>query len=48
MILDRPLVFEASEVNFNSTQTSGHYSEGAGPVRANQQGSQNPVRRLPF
>jgi hypothetical protein len=49
MILDRPLVFEPSEVNFNTTQTSGHYSEGPGPAQANgSQGLQSPVRRLPF
>jgi hypothetical protein len=47
MVLDRPLVFEESEVNFTSTQGSGHYSEGPGPVQMNRaQGS--PVRRVPF
>jgi type IV secretion system protein VirB10 len=49
MILDRPLVFEASEVNFSTAQTSGHYSEGPGPVQANRnQGLQSPTRRVPF
>jgi hypothetical protein len=47
MVLDRPLVFEATEVNFSSTQGSGHYSDGPGPVQANR--SQGiPVRRVPF
>jgi type IV secretion system protein VirB10 len=49
MVLDRPLVFDASEVNFSSMQTSGHYSDGPGPVQANRsQGLQSPTRRLPF
>ena len=49
MILDRPLVFDAAEVTFNTTQGSGHYSDGPGPVQANRgQSSTSPVRRLPF
>ncbi|MES1260143.1 MAG: hypothetical protein ABUS49_00300, partial [Acidobacteriota bacterium] len=49
MVLDRPLVFDAAEVNFATTQGSGHYSEGPGPVQANKsQGLQTPVLRVPF
>jgi hypothetical protein len=46
MVLDRPLEFEEAEVNFTSTQGSGHYSDGPGPVQANR--GQTPVRRVPF
>ena len=49
MVLDRPLVFAASEVNFASTNGSGHFSEGGGPVPENKNnGALNPARRLPF
>lgn len=50
MILDRPLTFDASEVNFfTGAQGSVRYSEGPGPVQANKsQGLQTPVRRVPF
>jgi hypothetical protein len=49
MILDRPLVFEAAEVNFSMNQGSGHFSDGPGPVQANRtQGLSSPVRRVPF
>jgi hypothetical protein len=49
MVLDRPLIFAASEVNFTSTAGSGHYSEGGGPVPAHKDsGTANPARRLPF
>jgi hypothetical protein len=49
MVLDRPLTFEAGEVNFNSTGSPGHFSDGAGPVPTNKGGSiLAPVRRLPY
>jgi hypothetical protein len=50
MILDRPLIFEATEVNFTTTAgASGHFSEGAGPVQASKgQGSPASPRRFPF
>ncbi len=49
MVLDRPLVFEPAEVNFNTAQNSGHYSDGPGPVQPNKGGGlQAPVRRMPF
>jgi hypothetical protein len=47
MVLDRPLIFAASEVNFTSTAGAGHFSDGSGPVPANK-GTSNPARRLPF
>ena len=51
MILDRPLIFAANEVNFTSTggAGAGHFSDGGGPVPANKtSGVLNPARRLPF
>jgi hypothetical protein len=49
MVLDRPLIFAASEVNFNSTGNAGHFSDGGGPVPANKgAGVSNSGRRLPF
>jgi type IV secretion system protein VirB10 len=49
MILDRPLTFEASEVNFTSTGSPGHFSDGPGPAPSNRSGGLlNPERRLPF
>lgn len=48
MILDRPLTFNAGEVNFTSTAGSGHFSDAEGPVSTKNNASQNPVRRLPF
>jgi type IV secretion system protein VirB10 len=49
MVLDRPLVFEAREVNFNPTGASGHYSDGPGPATAGKNASlTTPVRRIPF
>jgi type IV secretion system protein VirB10 len=49
MVLDRPLIFAASEVNFNSTAGSGHFSDGSGPTPSNKNsGALNPARRLPF
>jgi type IV secretion system protein VirB10 len=46
MVLDRPLVFDASEVNF-TTMAAGHYSDGPGPTPKTQ-GASSPVRRVPF
>jgi hypothetical protein len=49
MVLDRPLTFEASEVNFTSTATSGHFSDGAGPVPTNRNGGLfGAGQRLPY
>jgi hypothetical protein len=49
MVLDRPLVFEANEVNFTTTAGSGHFSDGAGPAPTSHgQGSPVSARRLPF
>ncbi|HEX4133422.1 MAG TPA: hypothetical protein VHY84_02275 [Bryobacteraceae bacterium] len=48
MVLDRPLIFAASEVNFTSTGGAGHFSGGGGPIPENKSGSTNPGRRLPF
>jgi type IV secretion system protein VirB10 len=48
MILDRPLTFEASEVNFTSTGAPGHFSDGAGPVPTNKAGPLGAGQRLPF
>jgi hypothetical protein len=49
MVLDRPLVFEAGEVNFITTAGSGHFSDGAGPVQSSKsQGSPAAARRFPF
>jgi hypothetical protein len=38
MVLDRPLNFEAAEVNFPSTGAAGHFSDGGGPAPANKSG----------
>jgi hypothetical protein len=48
MVLDRPLIFAASEVNFNSTGGSGHFSDGSGPIPSKSTGVSTPARRLPF
>lgn len=49
MVLDRPLTFEASEVNFTSTGAPGHFSDGGGPVPANKNGGLfGAGRRLPY
>jgi hypothetical protein len=49
MVLDRPLVFEASEVNFTSTGSPGHFSDGGGPVPTNRNGGLlGAGRRLPY
>jgi type IV secretion system protein VirB10 len=46
MVLDRPLVFEATEVNFTTMANSANFSDGAGPQPRNQ--GQSAPRRLPF
>jgi hypothetical protein len=50
MVLDRPLTFAASEVNFNSTAAggAGHFSDGGGPVPSKGSTTANAPRRLPF
>ena len=49
MVLDRPLTFEAGEVNFATTGNPGHFSDAAGPVPANKGGGiLGPGRRLPY
>jgi hypothetical protein len=50
MVLDRPLMFEASEVNFTSMGGSGHFSDGgSGPAPANKSGGLlGTGRRLPY
>jgi type IV secretion system protein VirB10 len=48
MVLDRPLTFTATEVNFTSTGTAGHFSDGAGPAPVNKNSSGLGARRLPF
>jgi type IV secretion system protein VirB10 len=47
MVLDRPLVFDANEVNFTTMANSANFSDGAGPQPRNQGGLAAP-RRLPF
>jgi hypothetical protein len=48
MVLDRPLSFDASEVNFsNNAAAPGHFSDGAGPATGAQQGTPS-VRHFPF
>lgn len=47
MVLDRPLTFEAGEVNF-TTMTPGHFSDGPGPDTTKKSALTNPVRRIPF
>jgi hypothetical protein len=48
MILDRPLIFSAGEVNFPAVAGSGHYSDAEGPVSTKNSSTLNPGRRLPF
>lgn len=47
MILDRPLSFEAAEVNFAGMPIGARYSDGPGPAQANSSVT-TPVRRIPF
>jgi len=48
MVLDRPLIFAASEVNFSSTGAAGHFSDGGGPVPSRGNTAASSPRRLPF
>jgi hypothetical protein len=49
MVLDRPLTFDAREVNFTAAGTTANFSEGGGPVPSNKNGGLlNPGRRLPY
>jgi type IV secretion system protein VirB10 len=49
MVLDRPLVFDASEVNFTAMAGSGHFSDGAGPAIPGRNSSvTSPILRIPF
>lgn len=47
MVLDRPLVFDANEVNFTTMAGAGHFSDGAGPTPSNK-GQGPAARRFPF
>jgi type IV secretion system protein VirB10 len=48
MVLDRPLVFDAAEVNFN-TMGAGRYSDSEGPGPASKSSSSpGGARRFPF
>ena len=47
MILDRPLHFEDSELNFTGG-TSSRFSDGGGPLPSQKSDSAVPRRRLPF
>lgn len=45
MVLDRPLVFDAKEVNFTTMAGAGHFSDGPGPAPKT---TASPIRRIPF
>jgi len=48
MVLDRPLIFESSELDFtNAPVTPGHLSDGPGPTPKTAS-TANPIRRIPF
>lgn len=49
MILDRPLRFEESELNFGALQPA-HFSDGGGPLPSRKSSSSGPLprRRFPF
>ena len=47
MVLDRPLHFEDSELNFNSASSS-RFSDGGGPLPSQKSGNNLPRRRFPF
>jgi hypothetical protein len=47
MVLDRPLHFEDSELNFNGNASS-RYSDGSGPLPSQKSGTSLPRRRFPF
>jgi type IV secretion system protein VirB10 len=48
MVLDRPLTFTATELNFTSAPPAGHFSDGGGPAPASRNSSGLGARRLPF
>jgi len=48
MVLDRPLVFQASEVNFTTMPAAGNFSNGPGPTSSASRTATNPIRRIPF
>jgi type IV secretion system protein VirB10 len=49
MVLDRPLTFAASEVNFPPSNMAGHFSDGPGPAPTDRNGGiLNPARHLPW
>ncbi len=48
MILDRPLTFDPTEVNFGAMQSGTRYSDGPGPAQTNNGSVSLPVRRIPF
>jgi type IV secretion system protein VirB10 len=48
MVLDRPLVFDAAEVNFTTMGNNGHFSDGAGPAPSKASALGGSPRRLPF
>jgi hypothetical protein len=49
MVLDRPLTFAANEVNFTTTASAGHFSDGPGPSSSKKGGGVlGPAQRLPF
>ena len=48
MVLDRPLVFDASEVNFTTMPAAGNFSNGPGPTSSASRAATNPIRRIPF
>jgi hypothetical protein len=47
MVLDRPLNFEDSELNFNNNSSS-RFSDGSGPLPSQKSGTNLPRRRFPF
>lgn len=48
MILDRPLVFEPSELTSSAANPPGHFSNGPGPETASQGQGSPASRRFPF
>ncbi len=48
MVLDRPLIFESSELDFaNAPAAPGHLSDGPGPTPKSAS-TTSPIRRIPF
>jgi type IV secretion system protein VirB10 len=48
MVLDRPLTFDLTEVNFTTTATAGRLSDGPGPATTSNNGLTGAARRFPF